>query len=106
MLFRSDRWNRIPEKHGLAFRFKLPHVGFHRAIGAFAGQHISLNGQVMTEAEWNSHRSEWMPTADDHAYIESLMGQVIEPGKFANWIAPPAKGINGLPVDFEYVRFN
>ena len=29
---------------------------------------------------------------------------VYEPGKFANYIAPPAKGINRLPVDFEYVR--
>jgi benzoyl-CoA 2,3-dioxygenase component B len=29
---------------------------------------------------------------------------VFEPGKFANWIAPAAKGINRLPVDFEYVR--
>jgi hypothetical protein len=25
--------------------------------------------------------------------------------KFANWIAPPALGINRQPVDFEYVRF-
>jgi hypothetical protein len=22
----------------------------------------------------------------------------------ANWIAPPARGINGQPADFEYVR--
>jgi benzoyl-CoA 2,3-dioxygenase component B len=29
---------------------------------------------------------------------------VIEPGKMANWIAPPAKGINGLPEQFEYVK--
>jgi benzoyl-CoA 2,3-dioxygenase component B len=34
------------------------------------------------------------------------MGQVIEPGKFANWIAPPARGINHMPIDFRYVRFN
>jgi benzoyl-CoA 2,3-dioxygenase component B len=31
---------------------------------------------------------------------------VIEPGKFANWIAPPQRGINNQPRDFEYVRFN
>ena len=31
---------------------------------------------------------------------------VVEPGKFANWIAPPARGINRQPADFEYVRFN
>jgi len=34
------------------------------------------------------------------------MGRVVEPGKFANWIAPPVVGINRQAVDFEYVRFN
>jgi benzoyl-CoA 2,3-dioxygenase component B len=29
---------------------------------------------------------------------------VTEVARFANWIAPPARGINGRPVDFEYVR--
>jgi benzoyl-CoA 2,3-dioxygenase component B len=27
-----------------------------------------------------------------------------EPGKFANWIAPPNKGIEGRPVEHQYVR--
>jgi benzoyl-CoA 2,3-dioxygenase component B len=31
---------------------------------------------------------------------------VVELGKFANWIAPPARGVNGQPLNFEYVRFN
>jgi len=30
----------------------------------------------------------------------------VEPGKFANWIAPPARGVNNQPLNFEYVRFN
>jgi benzoyl-CoA 2,3-epoxidase subunit B len=34
------------------------------------------------------------------------MGCVVEPGKFANWIAPPTAGINGMAVECEYVRFN
>jgi benzoyl-CoA 2,3-dioxygenase component B len=34
------------------------------------------------------------------------MKPVVEPGKFANWIAPPARGINGKPIDFEYVRLD
>jgi len=34
------------------------------------------------------------------------MGRVVEPGKFAGWIAPPPLGINRQPVDFEYIRFN
>lgn len=101
-----NRWNRIPEQHGLDFRLVLPHLGFHRRIGTLAGQFISPDGKVMTEAEWMQHRDEWLPSKEDHAYVESLMGQVIEPGKFANWIAPPARGINSQPIDFEYVRFN
>jgi benzoyl-CoA 2,3-dioxygenase component B len=32
------------------------------------------------------------------------MTAVYEPGKIANWIAPPSKGIKGLPFEFEYVR--
>jgi benzoyl-CoA 2,3-dioxygenase component B len=101
-----NRWNRIPDQLGIPFRLKLPHVGFHRKIGNFAGQFITPDGQVVSESEWNSRRDEWMPSESDHHYIESLMGQVIEPGKFANWIAPPARGINNKPIDFEYVRFN
>jgi benzoyl-CoA 2,3-dioxygenase component B len=34
------------------------------------------------------------------------MGRVAEQGKFANWISPPARGINNQPADYEYVRFN
>jgi benzoyl-CoA 2,3-dioxygenase component B len=32
------------------------------------------------------------------------MYKVDEPGKIANWIAPPKQGIKGRPVEFEYVR--
>ena len=45
------------------------------------------------------------PPREDRAFVASLMGRVVEPGKFANWIAPPVMGINRQPVDFEYVRF-
>ena len=34
----------------------------------------------------------------------SLMHRVLEPGKVANWIAAPRRGINGMPVEYEYVR--
>jgi benzoyl-CoA 2,3-dioxygenase component B len=101
-----DRWNRIPERLGIPFRFTLPHVGFHRKIGSFAGLHISPQGKVLTEADWHRQAPAWLPDAADHAFVESLLGRVIEPGKFANWIAPPVRGINGLPIEFEYVRFN
>jgi len=39
--------------------------------------------------------------------VTSLMGPAVtQPGKYAHWIAPPARGINNQAADFEYVRFN
>ena len=49
-------------------------------------------------------RASWLPTTEDRAYVQSLMKPVYEPGKFADWIAPPNKGVKGKPVDFEYVK--
>jgi len=101
-----DRWNRIPEKLGISFRFKLPHKGFHRKIGLFADLCVSPDGRIMTPAEWMQRQNDWLPTAADRLYVHTLMGRCVEPGKYANWIAAPARGINNQPVDFEYVRFN
>ena len=102
-----NRWNKIIEQAGISFRLLLPHKGFHRAIGNFAGHYISPEGAVLSKEAWQGHQSEWLPTEDDHKYVQSLMaGRVIEPGKFANYIAPPARGINRQAIDFEYVRFN
>jgi benzoyl-CoA 2,3-dioxygenase component B len=59
----------------------------------------------VSEREWNDKVSEWLPTDEDRAFVASLMGRVVEPGKFAQWIAPPVMGINRQPIEFEYVRF-
>ncbi|HET9490521.1 MAG TPA: benzoyl-CoA 2,3-epoxidase subunit BoxB [Methylomirabilota bacterium] len=99
-----DRWNAIIRKHGIDLELRLPHKGFHRAIGSFAEARISPDGRVITEAEWNARKAAWLPTERDQAYVSSLMVPVTEPGRFAGWIAPPPRGINGQPLDFEYVR--
>jgi benzoyl-CoA 2,3-dioxygenase component B len=101
-----ERWNRVIEKAGIPVRLTVPHKAFHRNIGSLAGVKVNPEGRVVSDAEWNAKVSEWLPTAEDRAYVASLMGRVVEPGKFANWIAPPVMGINRQPVDFEYVRFN
>ena len=100
-----DRWNKIIAKNGIDFTLTLAHKGFHRKIGVFAESHLSPDGRVVSEAEWTHHARDWMPTEEDHLFVQSLMGRVAEPGKYANWIAPPARGINGQPADFAYVRF-
>ncbi len=101
-----QRWNKVIEKTGIPFRLKVPHKAFHRSIGTLAGVKVSPEGNVVSEAEWNARRDAWLPSEADRAFVASLMGRVVEPGRFAHWIAPPAMGINRQPVDFEYVRFN
>jgi benzoyl-CoA 2,3-dioxygenase component B len=100
------RWNRVIANAGLPFELRVPHKAFHRKIGALAGSHVSPDGEVLSEEQWNQRAAEWLPGESDREFVASLMGRVVEPGKFANWIAPPAMGINRQPVDFEYIRFN
>ena len=99
-----DRWNRVIKEHGIDFQLRLPHRAFQRAIGLFADVRVSPEGRVLSQAEWEAKKHEWLPTEEDQAWVESLMRPETEPGKFASWIAPPPRGINGQPLDFEYVR--
>jgi benzoyl-CoA 2,3-dioxygenase component B len=99
------RWNRVLEKAAIATRLVVPHKAFNRQIGALAGIRMSPEGRVVSEEEWKANEGRWLPSDEDRAFVASLMGRVVEPGRFANWIAPPAMGINKQPVDFEYVRF-
>ena len=99
-----DRWNRTLAEVGAQLR--LPHIGFHRAVGAFGPHAVSPDGRIVTPDEWDANAGEWLPTDDDKVFITSLMQRVDEPGKMAGWVAPPSTGINGKPLDFEYVRLN
>ena len=64
----------------------------------------NLAGKLISREEYDRRLPEWIPGADDKAYVKSLMQRVAEPGKMAGWIAPPERGINNLAVDYEYVR--
>ena len=97
-----ERWNRTLAEVGC--ELKLPHVGFHRAVGEFAEACVSPDGRVVSAQEWEANRAKWLPTDDDQAFVESLMQPVREPGKMAGWVAPPASGLHGKPVDYEYVK--
>ena len=101
-----SRWNKVIEKAGVVFRLTLPHKAFNRHIGSFADVRVSPEGRVLSETEWQLNINHWLATEEDRAYVASLMGRVVETGKYANWIAPPAIGINKQAVDFEYIRFN
>jgi len=82
----------------------LPHRRFYRHQGLYAGLRFSVDGAHLTEAQWNERQDQWLPTQDDKDYIQSLMKPVTEPGKFADWIAPPPRGINGQAMNFDYIQ--
>ena len=100
-----DKWNRIIESHGFTERLKLPSRRFHRHQGLWADAHATPEGELVEKDVFDRRRDEWLPNDADEAFVASLMTTpVMEPGKMANWIAPPARGIKGTPLDFEYVR--
>jgi benzoyl-CoA 2,3-dioxygenase component B len=100
-----DKWNRTLEAAGVEFRLSLPSRRFHRHIGIWADVPVSPSGEIISREEWESKRGDWLPTEADQQFVDSLMTKPIyEPGKMANWIAPPARGIKGTPLDFVYVR--
>jgi benzoyl-CoA 2,3-dioxygenase component B len=98
------RWNREIAGHGIDYEITLPHVAFNRSIGEFAELSVSPGGEVITAEEFEGSRADWLPTPDDQSYIESIMQPHFEPGVFAPWIAPPTRGIDQKPMDFEYVK--
>jgi benzoyl-CoA 2,3-dioxygenase component B len=98
------RWNKVLADEGLAQRLYLPNVRFHRHVGEYSGHYFDLDGNLVSKEEFEQKKSEWLPTIEDREYVGSLMKPVIEPGKIANWIAPPTSGIKGKPFEFEFVR--
>ncbi len=99
-----DRWNKVIEKAGINFRLTQPYKGFNRRIGEFAGTRIGPDGKILSQAEWDAGKGDWLPNDDDMAFINSLMQANHAPGGYASWIAPPARGINNQSGDFEYVK--
>ena len=97
------RWNRTIAAAGVDFALALPSPRFRRTIGAWAGLPVDPAGRLVPEADWRAARDRWLPSDEDRAFIKSLMRPVTEPGKMAGWIAPPHRGIDGLPVEYEYV---
>ena len=98
------RWNKALKEEGVDFEVRLPSTRFHRRQGQYAGYHFDLDGKLIDAATWEKLAVDWLPSDEDRAYVKSLMKPVQEPGKMANWIAAPKRGIGGKPIDFEYVR--
>src|SRR6201987_2508971 len=100
------RWNRHLEEAGHPHRMKLPSTRFRRTVGSWANVPTNPEGTTIAHEDFVARQDEWLPASDDRAFVHSLMHGVFERGKMASWIAPPERGINTQPIDFEYVRCN
>jgi len=100
------RWNKVISKAGIDFELSMPHEGFHRQIGVFAGKPINPEGKIITQEEFDSNKYDWLPTVADGDFIQSLMKPVTEAGQYASWISPPRVGIDNQPGEFEYVKLH
>ena len=101
-----QRWNRDLKKMEIDFELSLPSNKFNRLQGIYGGHAFTPKGELTTKEEFDKRSSGWLPSDDERAYVKSCMKPVFEPGKFANWISPPPKGVNDKPVAFEYVKFH
>jgi len=100
------RWNKTLEEGGSPTRITLPSRRFHRHQGIYAGHHVDPQGNLISQEEFEAKRDKWLLVPEDNEYLLSIMKPCYEPGKFANWIAAPTKGIDGKPIDFEYVKLH
>jgi benzoyl-CoA 2,3-dioxygenase component B len=98
------RWNTELEKGGVEARLTLPSRRFHRHQGEYSRHFFDPQGALVSEAEFNSRKSEWLPSEQDMTFLQSLMTPVHDVGRIAGWIAAPARGVDGKPFEFEYVR--
>jgi benzoyl-CoA 2,3-dioxygenase component B len=71
----------------------------------FSSLQFDPAGAPLSAEEWSRRKNEWLPSSGDREYLLSIMAEpVYEAGNFANYVAPPVRGINRMPINFQYVR--
>jgi benzoyl-CoA 2,3-dioxygenase component B len=101
-----ERWNRTLEAQGSPTRITLPSRRFHRHQGIYAGHQFDPEGTLISSDQFEANARRWLLRPEDNDYLLSISKPVYEPGKFANWIAAPNKGIEGRPIEHEYVKLH
>jgi benzoyl-CoA 2,3-dioxygenase component B len=99
-----NRWNRMLAKMEIKFAFRRPSKRFNRKIGAYKDFFFTPEGERVSRETFEAGLKHWLPSEAEKAHVRALMQPVYAPGKIAGWIAPPARGIDGKPLVYDYVR--
>ncbi len=62
----------------------MPDIRFNRAIGAYAGQHWTVDGRQLTQEEWEAYAPTVLPSQNDEELLKDYF-------KNPSWIAPKGK---------------
>jgi benzoyl-CoA 2,3-dioxygenase component B len=99
-----EYWNRILAEHGHRAAAAC-RTALQPQIGSYAEARFDLDGQPIDEATWQARQDEWLPQrVRPRLRASRSWCRSSSRGKIAGWIAPPPKGINGLPFEHEYVQ--
>src|SRR5262249_54985871 len=60
-----ERWNKVIEKTGVAFKLRLPHMAFHRQIGEFRDVRATPDGELMDSRARTLRSDHWLPSQAD-----------------------------------------
>ena len=104
-----DRWNkRAGRGRACTERLRLPTKRFYRHIGLYADHALRpRRPAAQPQEEWERRKGEWLPDGRR----PRLRGDAAEAGARARarsrtGSARPARGIKGLPFEYEYVRLD
>ena len=83
--------------------WSVPHKAFNRRIGSLSGVRVTPDGRLVDRP--SGMRESRMAADGRRPRVRRVAdAAVIEPGRYAGWIAPPTLRINKQPLDLEYVK--
>ena len=97
------RWNKMIRRAGYDIELTLPSTRFRRNIGIWSDVTTNPKGGLISKEEFLNHKNDWIPSESDKKFINSIMIQVTDPSKTADWISPPNRGINNQKINYSYV---
>ena len=99
-----DLWNTQLQKFNIDFQLRLPHERFNRQVGPCKGIAYDINGELIFDLNEAEILEAELPREDEFMAVKALMTRVLQPEKYASWIAPPSFRLAGLSEQLKLNR--